>query len=279
MVAFLNMSHTTGDIMIALAMSVTPHAVSRLQWALSSRGRLDFAKCKLCQGPSSACWAYLHQHEHVQTRKVWAHVAWHLKLAYALAHVMGATFEAFTRSVDEYRVKSWVHSLAIQFAFYGTMMCNMYSLGIVDNCMTEKAEAAWTRGLGLVQSNFARTGWEQDSWAKTTLRAKEFLSRKRFFKSPVRLSWLHFTQAKNQQASSIIKVFRLLPGQRANGQTHPRIHFLIWKLSECLQPLAIHEFHEFLWLSISKMSKKTCDHQESSSKHFEHHAVCQQFFC
>ena len=121
--------------------------------------------------------------------------------------------------------------------------------------------------------------WEQDSWAKTTLRAKEFLSRKRFFKSPVRLSWLHFTQAKNQQASSIIKVFRLLPGQRANGQTHPRIHFLIWKLSECLQPLAIHEFHEFLWLSISKMSKKTCDHQESSSKHFEHHAVCQQFFC
>ena len=156
---------------------------------------------------------------------------------------------------------------------------HFWSVHKVSGWMTEKAEAAWTRGLGLAQSNFARTGWEQDSWAKTTLRAKEFLSRKRFFKSPVRLSWLHFTQAKNQQASSIIKVFRLLPGQRANGQTHPRIHFLIWKLSECLQPLAIHEFHEFLWLSISKMSKKTCDHQESSSKHFEHHAVCQQFFC
>ena len=27
-----------------------------------------------------------------------------------------------------------------------------------------------------------------------------------------------------------------------------------------------------------KCQKKTCDHQESSSKHFEHHAVCQQFF-
>lgn len=128
MIAFLNMAHTTGDIMITVAMSVTPpHAVSRLQWALSSRGRLDFAKYKLRQGPWSACWAYLHQHEHVQTRKVWAH-AWYLTLAYALAHVMGATFEAFTRSVDEYGVKSWVHSLAI-LAFYG-MMCNMYSLGV-----------------------------------------------------------------------------------------------------------------------------------------------------
>ena len=36
------------------------------------------------------------------------------------------------------------------------------------------------------------------------------------------------------------------------------------------------------WISSSNVQnvqkQKTCDHHESSSKHFEHHAVCQQFF-